>query len=88
MKHSFTRLSELSSRTPSQSVYISKELQAALKAYRGAGHNINVSKIVQQVLVDRFIAIEKGRRIIGDPFLFTPVQLANMKIKYDKDEDG
>jgi hypothetical protein len=65
------------------SVYLPEEVATALKAYREAGHRINLSRITAQVLVDRFISIEKGRRLTGDPFLYTPIQLADMKIKLE-----
>jgi hypothetical protein len=68
-----------------QSVYLPSEVLTALRAYRAAGHKINLSRLVSQVLVDRFISIEKGRRLTGDPFLYTPIQLADMKIKLEDD---
>lgn len=68
-------------------MYLPAEIKAAMKAYQDAGHTISISRVVQQVLVERFITIEKGRRVIGEPFLFTPVQLANMKFKVE-DDDG
>jgi hypothetical protein len=68
------------------SVYLTPEQKEALVAYRAAGHNITLSRIVQKVLVERFIAIEKGRRVTGDPFLYTPMQLAALKLKLEEDE--
>jgi len=68
------------------SVYLPVDIKEAMVAYRNAGHTITLSRVVQQTLVERFISIEKGRRAIGEPFLYTPAQLANMKFKLEDDE--
>lgn len=61
------------------SVYLNDTITEAYHAYRNAGMKINLSRIVAKMLVDKFIQIEKGRRLTGDPFLYTPAQLAKMK---------
>jgi len=70
------------------SVYLGRELNDALDHYRAAGHAINVSRTVQQVLVEKFIIIERARRATGEPFVFTPIQLAGMKNKVSENGEG
>lgn len=60
-------------------VYIPKEIYSALMTYRGAGANFNLSKFVRVAMVDKFIEIERARRMLGEPYLFTPEQLYEMK---------
>lgn len=60
-------------------VYVRQELYDALRAYRGAGVEFNMSKFVQECMVDRFVEVERARRALGEPHLYTPDQLASMK---------
>ena len=60
-------------------VYLPKEIYSALMVYREAGANFNLSKCVRMATVDKFIEIESARRMLGEPYLFTPEQLYEMK---------
>jgi hypothetical protein len=69
-----------------RTVYLPTEIATAVSEYRSAGYRLNISRLLQQALVDRFRVIERQRKLLHEPAVYENDEL--VFLERIAEEDG